>query len=91
MFKRKNDDRDKKIQMLEERIQMMSEIITDFERNEFKVVADKNCTMITNTKWDHPSATHVEVNVKSTKNFSTDGVFDGKEIRFTLNHPRTYR
>jgi hypothetical protein len=84
MFKK-----DKKIKELENRIQGMSEIITDFERSIFKVEVYEDCSLITNKALYGRSA--VEIEVIETKNFIIDGAFDGKKVSFKLKHPRTRR
>lgn len=85
MFKRKLE---RKIVELENRIQDMSEIITDFETNEFKIAIDEYCSLITNNA---KGTSAIEINVHEVKNFMNGKEFEGKELSFTLKHPRTYR
>jgi len=80
-----------KVVKLEKRIQGMSEIIHDFENNEFKVLTDELCTLVTNSTNKAPNSVAIEVNTGEVKNIMENEVFTGKEIRFTLKHPRTYR
>ena len=84
VFKKRLSNDQKQIIILENRIQDMSEIITDFERTQFVVEVDEYYTLIKNDKIEVITG---EVETELDKN----GNFSSKKVRFMLNHPRTYR
>jgi len=81
-----------RIKELEARIQGMSEIITDFERNVFKVTMDEYCSIITNNSdGSNKGGSSIEIMIGEVTNIIEEDAFAGKKIEFRLKHPRTYR
>ena len=91
MFKRKKNELEERIVLLNKRIQDMSEVIHDFENNQFKVSVDEYGTLITNNTNSAKSSKSIEIDVSSARNIMEEDIFAGKEMTFTLKHPRTYR